>query len=403
MIRVEKTHLPVAALTHPGMKGKNNEDRFGVTAFRLKTQPPVPILLAILSDGIGGHRAGEVASELTVNTISQYVEASDGQNPSHILEQAIINASQAIFHQSQQNREQAGMGATCACAWIAGDRLYTASVGDSRIYLMRNGSILQISTDHTWIQEALEIGIIQPDQVNGHPNSHVIRRYLGSPTPPEVDFRIRIPGVDADTNQGLYLLPSDRLLLCSDGLTDLVSDDEILNAFNQASLEDAGQQLIDLANERGGHDNITLVAIQIPEIPAAIPVAAPPAAFPAFSSRSVVTSCLGIIAIAVLVGMVAGGWLLYSDRNNQPTSTPNPALKASLTTSPLPDISPTPSPTPRPTSTQKPPTPTRTKTSTRTSTSTPVLRPLVLPTRTPVRLISPTLPGLPVVTNVPQP
>src|SRR5512141_2913951 len=116
MIRVEKTHLPVAALTHPGMKGKNNEDRFGVTAFRMKTQPPIPVLLAILSDGIGGHRAGEVASELAVNTIIHYAAESDGKNPQKILEESITYASQAIYQQAQKNPEQAGMGATCASA-----------------------------------------------------------------------------------------------------------------------------------------------------------------------------------------------------------------------------------------------------------------------------------------------
>lgn len=133
MIRVQKTHLPVAALTHPGMKGKNNEDRFGVTAFRSKTNPNTPVLLAVLSDGIGGNRAGEVASDLAVNLISQYASESDGVEPQAILESAIHFASGRIFQQAQSNLEQNGMGATCACAWIAGDRLFTATVGDSRI------------------------------------------------------------------------------------------------------------------------------------------------------------------------------------------------------------------------------------------------------------------------------
>src|SRR5512138_890247 len=115
MIRVEKTHLPVAALTHPGMKGKNNEDRFGVSVFRTKTQPPTPVLLAVLSDGIGGNRAGEVASELAVNIISQVVAGSDGYSPPQTLEAAIHQASDQIFQQAQDNPEQQGMGATCAC------------------------------------------------------------------------------------------------------------------------------------------------------------------------------------------------------------------------------------------------------------------------------------------------
>lgn len=397
MIRVEKTHLPVAALTHPGMKGKNNEDRFGVAAFKLSNQPSPPILLAILSDGIGGHRAGEIASELAVNTISQFATNSDGQNPRYILEQAIVYASAQIYHQAQSNREQAGMGATCACAWIAGDQLYTATVGDSRIYLMRGGKIMQISTDHTWIQEALDYGIIQPDQVNNHPNAHVIRRYLGSPTPPEVDFRIRLPAMDGDNNQGLFLLPGDRLLLCSDGLTDLVNNDEILTEFEKESLEEAGQRLVDLANERGGHDNITLVAIHVPEVKPE-PGDKADKARPLARSRSLIAGCLVIIAAAIIVGAAAGGWLLFLNGGN-PTPTASPAILASLTATSLPSISPTRTQTVTLTKTQDISTPTQT------ATHTPPPLPVLLETITPVRLHSstpnPTV-DLPIFTTTPS-
>lgn len=342
MIRVEKTHLPVAALTHPGMKGKNNEDRFGVAAFRMKTQPPAPVLLAVLSDGIGGNRAGEVASELTVNQVIQLAADSDGKNPTRIMEAAIQQASQRIFMQAEQNPDQRGMGATCACVWISGERLYTATVGDSRIYLMRGESIQQLSTDHTWIQEALERGLIQPDEVNGHPNAHVIRRYLGSPTPPEVDFRIRLNGQEGEaTHQGMPLEANDRVLVCSDGLTDLVSAEEILVAFQHNSLEEAGQQLINLANERGGHDNITIVAIQIPEeIESAAPVLAPAPV----RSRSLIVGCLGIILLAALIGAVAGGYYLYFG-GGTPTATPTATITLVPTFEPL-RITGTPTPLP---------------------------------------------------------
>lgn len=323
MIRVEKTHLPVAALTHPGMKGKNNEDRFGVSAFHIKSRPATPVLLAVLSDGVGGNRAGEVASELAVNLVSQYAAESNGQEPVQILREAIQQASQKIFQQAQANVHQRGMGATCACVWISGDRLYTATVGDSRIYRMHDGAIQQLSTDHTWVQEALERGLIQPDDVAGHPNAHVIRRYLGSPNPPAVDFRIRLSDADeeepSESHQGLQLSPNDRILLCSDGLTDLVQPDEILAAFQQFSLEEAGQQLIDLANQRGGHDNITLVAVQIPDPQIQKPA---PARFKMPLSRVLALSCLGVVLLATLTGVLAGGWLLYSDKNANPTAPP---------------------------------------------------------------------------------
>jgi PPM family protein phosphatase len=392
MIRNEKTHLPVAALTHPGMKGKNNEDRFGVSAFRLKTQPPTPVLLAILSDGIGGHRAGEVASELAVNTIIHYASVSDGKNPPLILEEAITFASQAIYQQAQQNIEQAGMGATCACVWISADRLYTATIGDSRIYLMRGEAIQQISTDHTWIQEALDRGLIQPDQVNGHPNAHVIRRYLGSPTPPEVDFRIRLAGTEGDLNQGVKLQPGDLLLLCSDGLTDLVANEEILKAFRSATLDDAGQQLVDLANERGGHDNITLVAIQVPEIQETAPVKTG-RRVAALSARSLLAGCLAIIAIAAVIGAVAGSWLLLSNRDRS-TPTSSPALNGTLTSTLRPSLLPTHTWTRLATLTPFVPTPTKTITPTAT-------RQGSLSSVTPIHINTPTR-GLPVVTNTPR-
>lgn len=344
MIRVEKTHLPVAALTHPGMKGKNNEDRFGVTAFRAKFAPKTPILLAVLSDGIGGNRAGEVASEMAVDLISQYAADSDGRSPQAVLEGAIHYASGQIFQQAQAIPEQHGMGATCACAWVAGDRLFTATVGDTRIYLMREGLIRQLSTDHTWIQEALERGLLQPSEVAGHPNAHVIRRYLGSLAPPEVDFRMRYDAAGADVpstnSQGLHLMPGDTVLLCSDGLTDLVSDKEILSSFQKSTLATAGQRLIDLANQRGGHDNITLIAIGMPVIPA--PATAKTSARP----RSLVAGCITVVLLAVVAGAVAGGYLLYG--GGQPTGTPTPTLVDTITPFLLTD---TPAPTQPPSDT----------------------------------------------------
>jgi protein phosphatase len=387
MERNEKTHLPVAALTHPGMKGKNNEDRFGVSAFRMRTQPPVPVLLAVLSDGIGGHRAGEVASELAVNTIIYHAAASDGKNPRDILEESIIAASQAIQRQAQQNPEQAGMGATCACAWIAGDRLFTATVGDSRSYLMRGGIIRQIRTDHTWIQEALDRGIIEPDQANGHPNAHVIRRYLGSLNPPEVDFRIR--AVEDEVENGLRLVSNDVLLLCSDGLTDLVSDQEILEAFRLSAIDEAGQQLIDLANQRGGNDNITLVAIQVPgensvektrEIHRRKP----------WSVRSLALGCFTIITAAVVIGAMAGGWLLFSS-NSRTTPTPTATLNATRS---LPLVN-----TSVPVRTHRPRWTSTFSTPTWTTTPAPMQKE-TLPSVTPIWANTPTR-GLPVITIAP--
>lgn len=332
MNRIEKTFLPVTALTHPGMSGKNNEDRFGVASFSQGPDGPRPILLAVLSDGIGGHRAGEVASEMAVNLISSAIAASDGLNPTALLQQAVQSASNTIQAQAAQISEQAGMGATCVCAWVIGGRLYTASVGDSRIYLLRGGAAHQLTIDHTWIQDAIDQGQLTPEEAVGHPNSHVIRRYLGSPTPPEVDFRMKLTGFETDeqaaANQGTRLLPDDRILLCSDGLTDLVSDQEIQDAYEKLPQDKATQALVDLANQRGGHDNITLVIIQIPN--SFRPRELRPT-HPGRVWRYAAYGCLGVLIVSLLLAGIAGGiWWVVRGRSVL-TSTPTAALPTSAT------------------------------------------------------------------------
>src|SRR5512138_462208 len=269
MIRIARSHLNVEAQTHAGMTGKNNEDRYAVASFVLDKDDRMPVLLAVLSDGIGGHRAGEVAAELAVNHMMQAVAHSDGLHIRKTIEQAVTEASEAIAAHSAANPNLKGMGATCATAWIVGDKLHTASVGDSRIYLMRGGRIQQLTVDHTWVQEAIDKGVLTPEMAREHPNVHVIRRYLGSPTPPDPDFRLKLfndeGDANAENNQGFQLLPNDTLLLCSDGLTDLVWNDEILEIVrSKSSLKEAARALIELANSRGGHDNITVVLISVP-------------------------------------------------------------------------------------------------------------------------------------------
>ncbi len=269
MIRSDRAHLMVTAQSHPGMTGKNNEDRYAVSAFRLSRSNLTPALFAVLCDGIGGHRAGEVAAEIAVDTISQKIAGSNPGQPIQELQDAIITASQKISERANSDEGRQGMGSTCACAWIIGNRLFTASIGDSRIYLFRQGSIHQLTTDHTWIQEALDAGLIDQRQIHGHPNAHVIRRYLGSPNPPQCDFRLRLHPDETDeqavANQGTQLIPGDHLLLCSDGLTDLVDGSEIEKVLQSSSRSSVTQILIDMANQRGGHDNITLVLLEVPE------------------------------------------------------------------------------------------------------------------------------------------
>ena len=271
MIRSSLPHLHVAARSHAGMTGKNNEDRYSVSAFQLSRDDPRPSVFAIIADGIGGHRAGEIAAELAVNYITKGISESNGKKPLKIMENAIHEASQAIAAHSAGRDDEEGMGSTCACAWIIENRLYTAYVGDTRVYFIRDKQIQRVTIDHTWVQEAFEKGIITAEQMRDHPNVHVIRRHLGGVKLPEVDFRLRIDDEESDQeseeNQGFHLEPGDTILLCSDGLTDLVWDDEILHTVRaKRDLKSAADKLVNLANERGGHDNITVIMLSTPRL-----------------------------------------------------------------------------------------------------------------------------------------
>ncbi len=266
MQTVSTSHVTVNADSHAGESGKNNEDRYGLAYFKADSGDPVT--LAIVADGIGGHRAGEVASELAVSLVTQAVAEGQGDNFLEMLARGVARASAEISRQAMDNLDYRGMGTTCAAALVVGQRLHTAYVGDSRLYLRHNGSFRQISIDHTWIQAALEHNLIAPEEIKGHPNQHMVLRHLGGKVEARADFRLRLADTEtpaqSEANQGLTLAKGDQVLICSDGLSDLVHADEI-DAMLRKSPGQAGvDELIGLARKRGGHDNITIILIQMP-------------------------------------------------------------------------------------------------------------------------------------------
>ncbi len=357
MIPAERAHLFVAAQSHKGMKkGKNNEDRYAISSYYLSAENPTPLLFAIVADGVGGHLAGEVAAEMVVDYVSQAVAESDAQTPLETIKNAVEGASQVVHSIGEDDQSKQGMGSTCVCAWVIGNRLYAGSVGDSRLYLMRGAIIQQLTTDHTWIQEALDKGVLTPEQARDHPNAHVIRQYVGGKNLPEVDFRLRLnsDAVNKDemvnpkrSNQGLQLRAGDTLLLCSDGLTDLVWNDEILELVRGAkNLERAAKKLIDTANERGGHDNITVILLSVPENKKALQKKISP-------WWIVGGIAMALVAISMLIGFA---WYMM-----QPPITPTPtitstasATEVSSTPTMAPFLSPTFPPTVDPTYTPWP-------------------------------------------------
>ncbi len=257
--------LETAADSNIGRVRANNEDRFAVVALDCRGTPGV---LALVADGVGGHAAGEVASQTVVDEVTREVQSNPCANPAKVLPQAAVRAGRAVHARAQKDPELRGMATTLAGAWVVGRRLYTVTIGDSRIYMRRAGRTFQASIDHTWVQEAVEHGLLTPAQARIHPNAHVLRRHLGGETDPEPDQRLRLePGGEAPgsaEHQGMTLEAGDALVLCSDGLSDLAGEEEIGRALRHGKLERTVRELIEIARSRGGHDNITIIALRVP-------------------------------------------------------------------------------------------------------------------------------------------
>jgi serine/threonine protein phosphatase PrpC len=228
--------------------------------------------LFVVADGMGGHNAGEVASQLAVDVISAEIHAHQklattyayGPTPHlkrqmlNMLEEAVQKACRRIYEASVADEEKRGMGTTLSALNLVGRSAFLAHVGDSRIYLIRDKQIHLLTHDHTLINEQLRKGLITEEEVpNLAQYRNVITRGVGL-----------LKSVEVDTLH-VELAPGDRFFMCSDGLHDPIKDEEILDMFTQHSLEELTHRLIALANERGGRDNITALAVAIPDLPMA--------------------------------------------------------------------------------------------------------------------------------------
>jgi serine/threonine protein phosphatase PrpC len=265
----KKHHIDVFAITDPGSQGRINEDSYEIASFTISKDDKTPVLVAVIADGIGGHKAGEIASKIAVATIISAIAESDGSDPIWILKSAMLEANHSVTAEAGDDDSRQGMGSTVVCAMVIDQALYIATLGDSRIYLIRDQAVQQLNIDHTWVQEALDSGIINEEEAKNHPRRHLIRSYLGSADPIKPDLRLYLDlnenQEQAKANQGLPLVPGDRVMLCTDGLTDLVADEEFLEILESGGSEDERlNKLVDLANLRGGHDNITIILLQSP-------------------------------------------------------------------------------------------------------------------------------------------
>ncbi len=234
-------------LSDVGQKRKHNEDYVGFyEPFRIADQKAYGRLY-VLADGVGGATAGEVASKYAVNKIIYtYYQEQAGDDSGARLRQVIEEANADIFAQNRDRTDHREMATTVVAAVIRGDDLIVANVGDSRAYVIRGDSIEQITEDHSLIAEMLNDGVINAEQAATHPYRNVILRSVGAYETVQVDLFVR------------QIAPEDTLVLCSDGLTHLVSNQELVDIVGARPPAEAAQSLVALANERGGDDNISV-------------------------------------------------------------------------------------------------------------------------------------------------
>lgn len=245
-----ETHLQVGSATDVGQRRDHNEDAF-VT---FETEDGASVL--VVADGMGGHLAGEVASEIAIQVLQrELTSVADG--PGEALKTAIEKANLEIWQESERDQEKAGMGSTIVAAIVLNGQAYLANAGDSPAYLVRGGQTEQVTRDHGLVAEQVEAGIIREEDAENHPYRHILTRCLG--VEEHVDVELYPPR---------ELQTGDVLVLCSDGLTEHVKRREVAALATGADSTEVAQSLVDVANQRGGHDNITVVVARVGELAA---------------------------------------------------------------------------------------------------------------------------------------
>jgi len=233
----------VGNMSHTGMVRAVNEDYFGY--YRIGD-----IDLLMIADGMGGHRGGKVASKIAVDTVREYFEAhaKDNMPVESLIDESLSTANRMIRDYASANLELYGMGATAILLVVKGDTAYFRHLGDCRLYLIRDGKIKRLTKDHTLVQKMLDDGIITYAESLMHPERNIVNKALGGRFYLEYDEPVGT----------LKLINQDRLLMCSDGLFDSMSDEEILEIAKEGDVQRCVSSLIDEANRRGGNDNITV-------------------------------------------------------------------------------------------------------------------------------------------------
>ena len=209
--------------------------------------------LAVVADGMGGHEGGQIASSIAIETVRQAYLSHPADDPSEALAAAFIEAQAAIHQYTREHPELRGMGTTCTAAVIRDGQLFYGHVGDSRLYLIRDSTIKQLTEDHSYVGRLVREGQLTPEEAATHPDRNVLTAALGMESAVPAEF----------SEAPMNLQPGDILLICSDGLHGLVSDAEMLAIAERESPREACKDLVRMAKDRGGFDNITVQILRV--------------------------------------------------------------------------------------------------------------------------------------------
>jgi serine/threonine protein phosphatase PrpC len=248
-----KPGIEVAGLSDVGCQRENNEDSYlywepaSDDEFQRKGR------LAVIADGMGGHEGGQEASRLAVETVREVYDHAFHGDPQAALLESFAAAHTRIQEYAEQHSAFQGMGTTCTAAVVRGRELYFAHVGDSRLYLMREARILRLTRDHSYVGRLVESGIVRAEDAEKHPQRHILTAALGAGRELAVD----------SAEQPVILLEGDDLLLCTDGLWSVVTEEELEAAVADHTPSESCAALVKLARQRGGPDNITLQVLRV--------------------------------------------------------------------------------------------------------------------------------------------
>ena len=240
-------------LTDDGKVRQNNEDAVGKCEPNGKKEQAEKGSLFVVADGMGGHRGGEIASKLAVEAVISSYYASNQGDTIESLRESFIKANDIIHQKSIDDVELFGMGTTCTTMVLKQGNAFFAHVGDSRAYVLRNNKLVQLTEDHSLVGEMVRSGIISNEDAQNHPKRNVITRSLGTQEELATDF----------PSSPYKLATGDVFLLCSDGLTTMVIDQELEDILKSNTPQQACKALVDLANRKGGKDNVTVQIVKI--------------------------------------------------------------------------------------------------------------------------------------------